>query len=230
MSFHMYFLSLCFKPWYRYCGFLNIWLNSGVTLDYTLTHFFLVSCVRKKSVPKKKMLSLCRCWLRLASPGICHLLGRSCPKSGESLSLRSEKPRWQNCIPPINLLVVQMNNKYLRVHTANTCVYSNMLLCSNKLNVILLTTVSSYKLCNFSAYTIKHHSCPSSCGVSGSLSWQMIESWRNVHLIIFMNTHIDYSKLMETSKLFLFICLPSLIEWLIILIVIPFCWCTLLTV
>lgn len=59
MSFHMYFLSLCFKPWYRYCGFLNIWLNSGVTLDYTLNHFFLVSCVRKKSVPKKKKCCLC---------------------------------------------------------------------------------------------------------------------------------------------------------------------------
>ena len=125
--------------------------------------------------------------------------------------------------PLINLLVVQMNNKYLRVQTVNTCVYSNMLLCSNKLNVILLTTASSYKLCNFSAYTIKHHSCPSSCGVSGSLSWHIIEPCRNVHLI-FMNTHIDYRKLMETAKLFLFICLYHLYQN------IPFCWCTLLTV
>lgn len=47
----------------------------------------------------------------------------------------------------INLLVVQMN----------ACVYSNMLLCPNKLSLILLIIVSSFKLCELSAYTSYHY-------------------------------------------------------------------------
>lgn len=81
---------------------------------------------------KNSLLSVCRCSLRQASPGICHQLERSCPKSGERP--RSEEYHDGPASHLINLLVVQMNNEYLRVQTVNAYVYSNMLLCPIKLS------------------------------------------------------------------------------------------------
>lgn len=131
----MYFLSLHFKLWYRYTGFLSLWFNSGVTLDDTL---FICLCAGADS--DWHHLEFVTCWEAHAQR----------VERAWVWGVKSHHDRTASQL--INLLVVQMNNEYLRVQTANTCVYSNMLPCSNKLNVILLTTVSSYKLCNFSAY------------------------------------------------------------------------------
>lgn len=112
-------VCLCGHMWVMLPLSMSLWLTFNIIFCVTSGVYGICNDVYPLSV------SLCRCWLRLALPGTFHLLGRSCPKSGEKL--RSEGPPRT---PPIKPTVVQMNDKYLRVQTTKPCVYSNMFLCS----------------------------------------------------------------------------------------------------
>ncbi len=100
------------------------------------------------------------------------------------------------------------------VQTANASVYSNMLLCLNKLSMILLISVSSLMLCDISSYP--------SC----FLLLMIYCSWYTLNMFVsHMNTINSAQRQVHGNlrTVCFYICLLFLCEWSITFFFIPFC-------